>query len=61
MQKSSLCSSVGKESACSAGDLSLIPGLNRSPGEGNGSILTWEISWTEEPGGLRSMGLQRVG
>ena len=37
MQKSSLCSSVGKESACSAGDLSLIPGLSRSPGEGNGS------------------------
>ena len=25
------------------------------------SILTWEISWTEEPGGLWSMGLQRVG
>ena len=27
-------SSVGKESACSAGDLGLIPGLGRSPGEG---------------------------
>ena len=25
------------------------------------SILAWEISWTEEPGGLHSMGLQRVG
>ena len=25
------------------------------------SILTWEIEWTEEPGGLQSMGLQRVG
>ena len=25
------------------------------------SILVWEISWTEEPGGLQSMGLQRVG
>ena len=24
------------------------------------SILTWEIPWTEEPGGLQSMGLQRV-
>ena len=24
------------------------------------SILAWEISWTEEPGGLQSMGLQRV-
>ena len=29
-------SSAGKESACSAGDLDLIPGLGRSPGEGNG-------------------------
>ena len=26
----------GKESACNAGDLGLIPGLGRSPGEGNG-------------------------
>ena len=25
------------------------------------SILAWKISWTEEPGGLQSMGLQRVG
>ena len=25
------------------------------------STLTWRISWTEEPGGLHSMGLQRVG
>ena len=24
------------------------------------SILAWEISWTEKPGGLYSMGLQRV-
>ena len=24
------------------------------------SMLAWEISWTEEPGGLQSMGLQRV-
>ena len=24
------------------------------------SILTWKILWTEEPGGLQSMGLQRV-
>ena len=28
--------SDGRESACNAGDLSLIPGLGRSPGEGNG-------------------------
>ena len=25
------------------------------------SILAWEIPWSEEPGGLQSMGLQRVG
>ena len=25
------------------------------------SILAWKIPWTEEPGGLQSMGLQRVG
>ena len=25
------------------------------------SILAWEIQWTEEPGGLQSIGLQRVG
>ena len=24
------------------------------------SILAWEIPWTEEPGGLQSMGLQRI-
>ena len=24
------------------------------------SILAWEISWTEEPGGLQSMGLQKI-
>ena len=25
------------------------------------STLAWKISWTEEPGGLQSMGLQKVG
>ena len=29
--------------------------------ETHSSILAWEIPWTEEPGGLQSMGLQRVG
>jgi len=32
-------SSDGKESACSTGDLSSIPGLGRSPREGNGNPL----------------------
>ena len=31
--------SAGKESACSAGDLGLIPGLGRWPGEGKGYPL----------------------
>ena len=47
-----------------AGDAGLIPGLGRSPGEGNGNpsnMLAWEIPWTKEPGGLQSMGSQRVG
>ena len=30
---------MGKESACNAGDLGSIPGLGRSPGEGNGNSL----------------------
>ena len=34
-------SSVGKEFACSAGDLGSIPGLGRSPGEGNGNPLQY--------------------
>ena len=35
------CSSFNKESACSAEDLSSIPGLGRSPGEGNGNPLQY--------------------
>ena len=41
-----------------------IPGSGRPPGGGqatHSSILAWKIPWTEEPGGLQSMGLQRVG
>ena len=33
--------SAGKESACSAGDLGSIPGLGRSPGDGNGNPLQY--------------------
>ena len=52
----SLVSQTGKESACNAGDLGLIPGLGRSS-----SILAWRIPWREELGGLQSMVSQRVG
>jgi len=34
-------SSAGKESACNAGDLDLIPGLESSPGEGKGYPLQY--------------------
>ena len=53
-----------KESACNAGDLSSIPGLGRSSGEGNGNPLQYsclENSMTEKPGRLQSMGSKRVG
>ena len=53
-----------KESACNAGDLDLIP-ESGNPLEKematHSSIIDWKISWTEEPGGLQSMGSQRVG
>jgi len=59
------CSSVGKESACSAGDHWVRPLGWEDPLEKematHSSILAWKISWTEEPGGLQSMGSQRVG
>ena len=35
------CGSDSKESACRAGDLGLIPGLGRSPGEGNSNPLQY--------------------
>ena len=44
-------------------DMGLIPGLGRSPGEVHGNPLQYsclEIPRTEEPGGLQSIGLQRV-
>jgi len=40
-KKNNIChgDSDGKESACNVGDPGLIPGLGRSPGEGNGYAL----------------------
>ena len=35
--------SAGEESACNAGDLGLIPGLGRSPGEGTGYPLKYSL------------------
>ena len=58
-----------RESSCNAGkagDSSSIPGLGRSPGGGNGNLLQYSclensMDRGEEPGGLQSIGLQRVG
>ena len=65
---------VVKNLTASAGDirnLGSIHGSGRSPGGGRGnpsswntgdsSILVWRIPGTEEPGGLQSVGSQRVG
>ena len=57
---------AGKESTCNTGDTGDPAG---SLGQEDplaeemathSSILAWKISWTEDPGGLQSMGLQRV-
>ena len=53
-----------KNPPATAGDVGLIPG-GEDPLEEematHSSILAWRIPWTEEPGGLQSMGSQRVG
>ena len=52
------------KSACNAGDSGLIPELEDPLEEGmatHSSILAWRIPSTEEPGGLQTMGSQRVG
>ena len=54
--------SDGKASASKAGDLGSIPGLRRSPGEGNGNPLQYScLENPTEHGRLQSTGLQRVG
>ena len=52
-----------KDLPATAGDSSSIPGWGRSPGGGHGNPLQYSclgIPWTEEPGGLQSVGSQRV-
>ena len=52
------------DKAGDAGNPGLIPESGRSPAEGNGNPLQYSClgySWTEEPGGLQSMGSQKVG
>ena len=56
--------SDGKEFACSAGDPQVQSlGWEDSLEKGmaiHSSVVAWRIPWTEEPGGLQSLGLQRV-
>ena len=59
--------SVGKKSACNAGDQETwVRSLGREDSleeemAMHSRILAWEIPWTEEPGGLQSKESQRVG
>ena len=67
VQRASQVSLVVKNPPANAGDVrdtDLIPGLGRSLEEGmatHSGVLAWRIPWTEEPGGLQSMGSQRFG
>ena len=51
-----------KNPPADAGDVGSIPGSGRYPGERHGNPLEFckKIPWTEEPGGLQSIGSQRV-
>ena len=51
--------SLVKNPPTNAGDVGSIPGLGKSPGEGNGNSLQyscWKIPWTEEPGSYSPLG-----
>ena len=54
-----------KNPTANAGDMRSLSGFRRFPGEENGTLnpvfLPGESPWIEEPSGLQSMGLQRVG
>ena len=66
LKRASQVALVVKNLPANAGDIrdeGSIPGSGRAPGGGmatHSSILAWKIAWTEEPGGLQSMGSQRV-
>ena len=56
--------SVVKNLLANSGDMGSTPELGSSLEKEmatHSSILAWRIPWTEEPGGLQSMGSQRVG
>ena len=54
--------SAVKNPPANAGGAVLIPGSGKAPRDGHAthsSILAWKITWTENPGGLRSMRSQK--
>ena len=56
---------VVKNLPANAGDVTCVPSLGQEDPQEKGmaahsSIIACRIPWTEEPGGLQSMGLQRV-
>ena len=64
MRKGFLGGSVVKNLPASEGDAGSIPGSGRSPGGGKATLsnlLAWRTPRTKEPGGLQSVGSQRVG
>ena len=58
------CGSAGKESTCQCRRCGFNPWVRKIPPEkkiaSHSSILAWGIPWTEEPGGLPTMGSQRA-
>ena len=56
--------SAVKNPPANARDTGSIPGWGESLEEGTAtqvSVLAWKIPWTEKPGRLQSIGLQRIG
>ena len=49
----------GNESACNAGNMDLIPGLEKEMAT-HSSILAWKILWREEPGGYSPWGCKEL-
>ena len=60
INRASLVAQMVENLPANSGDPGLIPGLGRSPGEGNGIPLAWEIPQTEKSGRLQSMGSKKV-
>ena len=64
LPRASLLAQTVKNPPANAGDLGLISLGQEDPLEKgmvtHSSVLAWSVPWTEEPGGLQSLGLQRV-